>query len=135
MINKVCVAILLSLAMAVPQPARAQDMPAGKWWYNPKVVKALNLTDREVRQIDRLYADNRRQLIDLKGRVEREQLELDTLLGSKSTDDQAVKRQFQRLETARAELSNARLGFVLGVRDIIGHERFQQLKASYRDWQ
>ncbi len=74
-------------------------------------------------------------MIDLKGKVEREQLELDTLLGSRSTDDAAVKRQFERLEKARARLSDARLEFVLGVRDILGSERFQQLKASYRRWQ
>ena len=135
MITRLCYAILLSALLVVPYLADAQDMPAGKWWYNPKVVEALDLTKPEVRQIDRLYAQNRKELIRLKGNVQQEQLELDNLLGSKNTDDAAVKKQFQRLEKARAELSNARLQFVLGVRDIIGHERFQQLKAGYRSWQ
>jgi Spy/CpxP family protein refolding chaperone len=118
----------------MPNLADAQDMPAGKWWYNPRVVEALKLTEPEVRQIDRLYAQNRRQLIRLKANVEREQLELDNLLGRKNSDDAAVNKQFRQLEKARAELSNARLQFVLGVRDIIGPERFQQLKAGYRSW-
>jgi Spy/CpxP family protein refolding chaperone len=135
MITRLCYAILLSALLVMPNLADAQDMPAGKWWYNPRVVKALNLTKPEVRQIDRLYAQNRRQLIRLKANVEREQLELDNLLGRKNSDDAAVKKQFRQLESARAELSNARLQFVLGVRDIIGHERFQQLKAGYRSWQ
>ena len=132
---RLCFAILLSAMLVVPCLAGAQDMPAGKWWYNPRVVKALNLTKPEVRQIDRLYAKNSRELIRLKSKVQQEQLELDGLLGKKNSNDQAVQRQFQRLEKARAELSNARLQFVLGVRDIIGHERFQQLKAGYRNWQ
>jgi Spy/CpxP family protein refolding chaperone len=134
MIFRLCYAILLSALLVMPNLADAQDMPAGKWWYNPRVVKALNLTKPEVRQIDRLYAQNRRQLIQLKANVEREQLELDNLLGRKNSDDAAVNKQFRQLEKARAELSNARLQFVLGVRDIIGPERFQQLKAGYRSW-
>ena len=133
--TRLCYAILLSALLAVPNLADAQDMPAGKWWYNPQVVKALNLTKAEVRQIDQLYPHNTQQLIRHNGNVEREQLELDSLVGRKNSDDAAVKSQFQRLEQARAELSNARLQFVLGVRDIIGHERFQQLKAGYRSWQ
>ena len=135
MMTRLCYAILLSALLVVPNLADAQDMPAGKWWYNPKVVEALHLTKPEVRQIDRLYAQNRKELIRLKGNVQNEQLELDNLLGSKNTDDAAVKKQFRRLEKARAELSDARLQFVLGVRDIIGHDRFQQLKAGYRSWQ
>jgi len=134
MIFRLCYAILLSALLVMPNLADAQDMPAGKWWYNPRVVEALKLTKPEVRQIDRLYAQNRRQLIRLKANVEREQLELDNLLGRKNSDDAAVNKQFRQLEKARAELSNARLQFVLGVRDIIGPERFQQLKAGYRSW-
>jgi Spy/CpxP family protein refolding chaperone len=134
MIFRLCYAILLSALLVMPNLADAQDMPAGKWWYNPRVVEALKLTKPEVRQIDRLYAQNRRQLIRLKADVEREQLELDNLLGRKNSDDAAVNKQFRQLEKARAELSNARLQFVLGVRDIIGPERFQQLKAGYRSW-
>jgi Spy/CpxP family protein refolding chaperone len=134
MIFRLCYAILLSALLVMPNLADAQDMPAGKWWYNPRVVEALKLTEPEVRQIDRLYAQNRRQLIRLKANVEREQLELDNLLGRKNSDDAAVNKQFRQLEKARAELSNARLQFVLGVRDIIGPERFQQLKAGYRSW-
>ena len=31
-------------------------------------------------------------------------------------------------------LANERLGFVMRVREIIGAERFQQLKTSYKKW-
>jgi Spy/CpxP family protein refolding chaperone len=66
--------------------------------------------------------------------VEREQFELDTLLGKKTVDDAKVRKQFKRLESARTDLANERLGFVMRVREIIGAERFQQLKTSYKKW-
>ena len=135
MITRLCYAIVLSAMLLMPALTNAQDMPAGKWWYNPRVVKELKLSKGEVRQIDRLYAQNREQLSRLKSNVQREQLKLDNLLGKGQKNDQAVKKQFQQLEKARAQLSNARLQFVLGVRGILGPDRFQQLKGGYRSFQ
>ena len=134
MLKKVWVGILLILMINLPGLASGQDVPSGKWWYNQKVVQNLNLTQNEIRQLDQLYVDSHRRLIELKNAVEREQFELDTLLGKKKVDDAKVREQFKRLEEARTDLANERLGFVIRVREIIGAERFQQLKTSYKKW-
>jgi Spy/CpxP family protein refolding chaperone len=120
--------------ISLPGLAIGQDVPPGKWWYNQKVVQNLNLTQKEVRQLDQLYVNSHRKLIKLKNAVEREQFELDTLLGKKTVDDAKVRKQFKRLEGARTDLADERLRFVIRVRQIIGADRFQQLKTSYRKW-
>ena len=66
---------------------------------------------------------------------ENEQFELDQLLGQKKVNDTKVKKQFQKLEKARKNLANERLEFVIGVRNILGADRFQQLKSNYKSWQ
>ena len=134
MLKKVLIAALLVLLISLPGVIAAQDVPSGKWWYNKKVVQNLNLTPKEIRQLDGLYEDTHRTLIDLKSAVKREQFELDTLLGKEPVDDAKVRKQFTRLEKARTDLANERLGFVIRVREIIGADRFQQLKTSYKDW-
>ncbi len=134
MLKKVLIAALLILTISLPEVVAAQDVPSGKWWYNKKVVQNLNLTQKEVRKLDRLYEDSHRKLIDLKSAVKREQFELDTLLGKEPVDDAKVRKQFKRLEKARTDLANERLGFVIRVREIIGADRFQQLKTSYKQW-
>ena len=134
MLKKVWVSILLIFMISLPGMAAGQDVPSGKWWYNQKVVQNLNLTQKEVRQLDQLYVDSHRKLLKLKNAVEREQFKLDTLLGKKTVDDAKVRKQFERLERARTDLANERLGFVMRVREIIGADRFQQLKASYKKW-
>jgi Spy/CpxP family protein refolding chaperone len=134
MLKKVLIAALLVLLISLPGVIAAQDVPSGKWWYNKKVVQNLNLTPKEIRQLDGLYEDTHRTLIDLKSAVKREQFELDTLLGKEPVDDAKVRKQFKRLEKARTDLANERLGFVIRVREIIGADRFQQLKTSYKDW-
>jgi Spy/CpxP family protein refolding chaperone len=134
MLKKVWVGILLILMINLPGLAAGQDVPSGKWWYNQKVVKNLNLTQKEIRQLDQAWVDSHRKLIKLKNAVESEQFELDTMLGKKTVDDAKVRKQFNRLEGARTDLADERLGFIIRVREIIGAERFQQLKTSYKKW-
>ena len=134
MLKKAWVVILLIFMIGLPGLAAAQEVPSGKWWYNQKVVQNLNLTPKEVGQLDQLYVNSHRKLIKFKNAVEREQFELDALLGKKTVDDAQVRKQFKRLESARTDLANERLGFVIRVREIIGADRFQQLKTSYKKW-
>jgi Spy/CpxP family protein refolding chaperone len=134
MLKKVWVGIFLIFIINLPGLATGQDVPSGKWWYNQKIVENLNLTQNEIRQLDQLYVNSHRKLIKLKNAVEREQFELDTLLGQKKVDDAKVRKQFKRLESARTDLADERLGFIIRVREIIGVERFQQLKTSYKKW-
>jgi Spy/CpxP family protein refolding chaperone len=135
MLRNVFSVILLVVFLIAPVMAVGQDVPAGKWWYNPKIQKSLNLNKKEISQLDELFANSRRKLIKLKSNVEHEQFELDQLLSQKKVNDADVKKQFQRLEKARKSLANERLQFVIGVRNILGAERFQQLKSNYRKWQ
>ena len=127
--------ILLAIFVMSPVMAFGQEVPAGKWWYNPKIQKNLNLSKNEVKSLDKLFASSKRKLIKHKSAVEREQFELDQLLSGKDVNDAAVKKQFQNLEKARQNLANERLQFVIGVRNILGPDRFQQLKSNYRNWQ
>lgn len=129
------IVILLVIFLFTPAIAAAQDVPAGKWWYNPKIQKNLNLSKKEISKLDRLFANSRRKLIKLKSAVENEQFELDQQLSQKKVNDAKVKKQFQKLEKARKSLANERLEFVIGVRNILGADRFQQLKSNYRNWQ
>lgn len=134
MLRNVFSVILLIIFLIAPLMAAGQDVPAGKWWYNPKIKKNLGLSQKEVGQLDKLFANSRRKLIKLKSEVENEQFELDQLLGQKKVNDAKVKKQFQKLEKARNKLANERLQFVIGVRNLLGRERFQQLKSNYKNW-
>jgi Spy/CpxP family protein refolding chaperone len=134
MTKRILIGLLMIFMISLPEFAGGQDIPSGKWWYNQNVVQNLNLTQNEIRQLDQLYVDSYRRLIELKNAVEREQFELDTLLSKKTVDDAKVRQQFKRLENARTDLADERLRFVIGVREIIGANRFQQLKTSYKKW-
>ncbi|MCP4625985.1 MAG: hypothetical protein GY850_21110 [bacterium] len=135
MLRNVFSVILLAIYLITPVIAAGQDVPGGKWWYNPKIQKNLDLSKKEISKLDKLFAKSRRKLIKLKSEVEHEQFELDQLLDQKKVDNAKVKKQFQKLEKSRNKLANERLDFVIGVRNLLGSDRFQQLKSNYRKWQ
>ena len=76
--------------------------------------------------------DNRRKLIDLKSVVEKERFELENLLESETLDEAAVMNQYDRLEKARSKIAAERFRFLLEVRKVVGHERFQQIKIRFK---
>ena len=114
--------------------ALGQKVPAGKWWYNPKIQNDLKLSKDEIKQLDNLFAYYRHKFIKLKSALDHEKFELDQLLSGKDISDTAIKKQFQDLENVRQNFSNDRFLFVIGVRKILGRERFQQLKSNFKKW-
>jgi hypothetical protein len=125
-------AILLLLLILPATAALAEKLPGGIWWKDPAIARRLQLKPQEVQQLERLYAESRRRMIGLKSDVEREQRAYQQLMEGKNLDETAVNRQVRRLEQARSQLANERSYFMLEVRKILGHQRFQELKAIYQ---
>jgi Spy/CpxP family protein refolding chaperone len=129
--------ILIAFILA-PITAFGKDMPSGKWWHIPRVVKQLNLDETQIAQLDDAFYKSRLNLIQLKSNLEREQLELERLIENKTLDENAALEQYQKLEQARVKLGVERFRFVLQIRKIVGYERFQELMAFKRlrhQWQ
>jgi Spy/CpxP family protein refolding chaperone len=123
---------LLLVFVAAPIPVLGDDIPIGKWWHRPGMASKLNLTDAEKVKLDQAYIESHRNLIKLKNVVESERFELEVLLESEPLDEINVLEQNKRLEKARSDLAQERFRYILEVRKIIGHDRFQELKASFK---
>jgi Spy/CpxP family protein refolding chaperone len=124
---------LLLLVVFLPSTLLGQGMLHGKWWHDKSIVDELELTDSEKQDLDEKYIDGRRKMIDLKSEIEKQRFELDLLLGTRGIDKQKIMERFESLEQARSELSRTRFEMIMGVREIIGAERFQELKSMHRD--
>jgi len=131
MLKRITCGLVVLIFAATPVIATAQEMMPGKWWHNPKVSKDLNLSQDEKERLEKGFRASRRNLIDLKSRVKREQFELDNLLEDGNMDDVAVKKQYKKLEKERAKLSEERFNFVMKIREIVGKERFRQMKMFH----
>jgi Spy/CpxP family protein refolding chaperone len=131
---KHCIAgMTLIILLALAPLAVGQTMPNGKWWKDPGIAKKLNLTSSDVKKLDNLFLKSKRNMIDLKNRVEKEQFEYQNLMESKTLDEAAINRQLQKLERARSDLNEERSRFIVGVRKILGRDRFQRLQQIYAE--
>jgi Spy/CpxP family protein refolding chaperone len=132
MLKSLIASCLLLFVTAFAPAASAQSEPSGKWWHDPGIKAELDLKDGEIKKLDRLFKNSRRRLIDLKTKVEKAQFEYQNLMEAEPLDEAAVNRQFAKLEKARSKLAAERSRFLVEVRKILGHSRFQRLKQIYR---
>ncbi len=132
MIMRKALNTLLVLAFLAPVcSVFAQGAPAGRWWRRPRIAQALNPSEVEKRKLDDLFVKSRRKLIRLKNRVEKERFELENLLDEEPLDRAAIMEQFRNLDSARSQLAEEKFRFLLGVREILGSDRFERLKEIY----
>ena len=124
--------VLVLFFVFLPSTILAQGMMHGKWWHNKTMAQELELNENERKMLEEKYTESRRKMIDLKSEVEKERLELEIVMGKQDASRDQITERFDRLEKARAKLSKSRFGLLLEVREVIGADRFQELKAMHR---
>ena len=128
MLSRIFSVFFLLVFVISPAVVIAKDFPPGKWWHNPQASEKLNLSDEEIKMLDKQFVDSRRKLIKLKSIVESEQFEIDNLFDSENINQKEAMRQFDKLQQAKKNLSTEHFRLILEVRNILGLERFRQLK-------
>lgn len=139
MLKKFFITVVLSvfcLSSGFAQPGSdtglEKEIPRGKWWQNQNIAERMSLTPAEIEKLDTAYIQMRRKLIRLKSDVEMERFELENVLENAAMNETAVMKQFEALEKARSGLSKEAFLFIVEVREILGLERYQELKSSYK---
>jgi len=61
------------------------------------VANELNISSDEQAKLDNLYYDKRNQMIDFKGNVKKERLELERIIENENFDESASMNQFQKV--------------------------------------
>jgi Spy/CpxP family protein refolding chaperone len=122
------VAVVVLAAMIITSmDVYAQEMGPGRWWQRPGVAKELNLTDRDKQALDDMFIKNRDKFIDMKSDLDKERLKLDDILNKDPVNEASAASQYKRVEEKRQKISAERFRYILGVRKILGPDRFQRL--------
>jgi Spy/CpxP family protein refolding chaperone len=106
-----------------------QHGPFGTWWKNSEVVKELQLTDAQVKQIGQAFLDYRLKLIDLRADVERQETKLQPLLEADQPNEQQVGSQVDALLAARAKLEKTNTMMMLAIRRVLSVDQWKKLQA------
>jgi len=118
------------------EPRLAKDrmtIPPVKWWKMPQVAEKLSLTKEETEKLDTMYFEQRSRMIDLRSQLAKNRLEMEQLFDKEPFDANACLSSFKKSQDARNVIGLERFKFLIKVREMLGTERFQVLKAEFRE--
>lgn len=129
--------LMLMAGLCPAQPAgdgpNSYNLPPGKWWRLPEASEKHGITPTEQEKLDELYMDSRRKMIDLKGILEKEMLDLELLMDTNTFDEKAAMEKYRAVQNARSDLSVERFRYFIEVRKLLGNDRYQLLKQRYQE--
>lgn len=140
---KKIVIILVFIVFCLPLPTvLAKDknpyklsipkLPSGKWWNKPKLSEKLNLTDDEKATLDKVYRQNQMQIASLEGYLDKEKPALEDMFKSDSFNASDFMDRLKKFYEVRSKLEIERFRFAVEVRELLGKERFYQLKNDIK---
>jgi Spy/CpxP family protein refolding chaperone len=114
----------------------------GRWWNNPKMVADLKLTDEQRKSMDEIFYHHREKLVDLRGAVQKAELEMEPLMRDDKPNEKQIAEQIDKVAQARAELEKANAHFLFELRGKLTPEQWTQVQAirtnrqqGQRGWQ
>jgi len=102
----------------------------GRWWNNPKLVERLKLTDAQRKAMDDTLQQHREKLVDLRGNLEKTELEMEPLMKEDQPNESRILAQIDKVAQARAELEKANARFLLAIRSKLTPDQWKLMEAD-----
>jgi Spy/CpxP family protein refolding chaperone len=120
---------LFVLAIALSTVSLAQ-MPQSlyPWWGNKPVVKQLDLTPAQVRQIRAAVTEAQPHLLEVRAKVLRAEQALEDQFNSDPVDQNKTNQALEQLIAARTDLTRSLTELSLKLRVLLTTQQWQQLQ-------
>ena len=120
-------------AMGDPPMGRPMGIPMGRWWERPKVVEQLNLTADQTQKLEAITLDQARTMVDLKGAVEKAEIELRAASDADPFNTKHVRDAFGVFLQARTKLETQRFEMLLKTREVLTADQWRNLRDLVRE--
>ena len=122
--------LLAALVLVFATSAFAQNLPPGKWWRRPEIVQSLNLAEEQQNKLETIFRTASSDLIDLRGEVEKQNINLRGDLDQSQLDRATIRRDAQRLSDARTRLFERELMMLVDMRAVLTDDQWNRLRAE-----
>jgi periplasmic protein CpxP/Spy len=112
---------------AGPAPGMGLRGP-GKWWKNSELMQKLGIQDDQVGKIEKIFQDQRLQLIDLHAALDKQEAILEPLVEADQPNESQVLAQIDKVAQARASLEKSNAQMLLAIRRVLTVEQWKQLR-------
>ena len=127
-LRKLFICLVLSLVVAVPQPAAAQSF---KWWQMERFQKGLTLTQEQIDRIEAIFQTAEPSLRAQKSALDKAEHKLSKVITDARSDEATVLQAAERVEAARAELSRTRTLQLVRMRRVLSEEQNAKMKEMH----
>lgn len=124
-------ALLLFALVLASFAASAQQLPPGRWWRRPEIVKQLQITGAQQEKLDEVFRLASSDLIDAKASAEKLAVELRSELDRKEVRRQEVQRIAAQLNAARGRLFERELMMLLDMRATMSDEQWTKVRTFF----
>jgi len=100
----------------------------GRWWNNPKIIARLKLTEDQRKAMDDIFQKHREKLVDLRGNLEKAEIEMEPLVKADQPNESVVMSQIDKVAQARAELEKANARFLFALRAKLTPDQWKQVQ-------
>jgi Spy/CpxP family protein refolding chaperone len=123
--------LLASFVLVFAASAFAQSaMPPGKWWRRPEIVQSLNLSEDQQNKLENIFRTSSGDLIDLRGEVEKLNINLRGDLDQSQLDRAAIRRDAQKLSDARGKLFERELTMLVDMRAVLNDSQWERMRSQ-----
>jgi Spy/CpxP family protein refolding chaperone len=124
--------VVLTLALASSAFAQA-NLPPGKWWRRPDIVQILNLSEEQQEKLETIFRNASSDLIDLRGEVEKQNINLRGELDQQQLDRAAIRKDAQKLSEARGRLFERELAMLVDMRAVLNDSQWNRMRNGLLD--
>lgn len=119
---------LLIAILACAVGAQAQ-LPPGKWWRKPEIVRQLVLSEDQQTRLDQIFRGAANDLIDLRAEVEKQSIALRGELDQRQLNRSAIRAISVRLNDARGKLFEREVMMLVDMRGVLNDEQWNRMRA------
>jgi len=127
------VTLILLFAILFADKTDASDL-SFKWWKHRDIIKELNLSDRQINQIDQVFNSNKGKISSLNNRLKRRESELNRMINNPNTPDDQIFKASNNVESIRDDLRQVRLNMRIKIRSILTpkqREKLLEIRSKY----
>jgi Spy/CpxP family protein refolding chaperone len=121
--------LLIAPAMLMAQQPRVGPRP---WFLDAEVVRDLNLSDTQIKQIRQTQKDFRARMLDLREAANKAETDLEAAFNEDPVDQNKANEAINRLASTRGDLTRTVSQMDLKLRTILTVQQWQELQQRQR---
>ena len=122
--------IAVTLATFFVTVAAFAQLPPGKWWRRPEIIRMINLSDEQQDRLESIFRSSAADLIDLKAEVDKSSIALRGELDRPQLDRAAIHRVAARLSDVRGKLFDRELTMLIEMRSVLNDQQWNRMRNA-----